>query len=207
MQKGDETRERIKEAALSLFHSRGYGSTSISDIIETTGVKKGNLYFHYSSKENLAVEVLKEALSVYEAYISSKINGKSSAEKLQEMINAITEFHVSGSYTAGCIFGNMALESGGNSSEISLFVKEVFAKWESNFERLIIRAVSEGDLTLKETPLVFARMIIASIEGGIMLSKVYGKIDPLINCTDFIRSALLERYTGSSLKKTGKREI
>lgn len=207
MQKGEETRERIKEAALNLFHSRGYGSTSISDIIEATGVKKGNLYFHYTSKENLAVEVLKEALSVYETYISSRIAGETAAEKLVSMINAVTEFHVSGSCTAGCIFGNMALESGGNGSGISEFVKEVFLKWENNFERLIIRAVSEGDLKLKENPAVFARMIIASIEGGIMLSKVYGKIDPLIDCSDFIMGAFSERYTGKNLNKFKKRGL
>lgn len=207
MLKGDETRERIKEAALNLFHSRGYGSTSISDIIETTGVKKGNLYFHYSSKENLAIEVLKEALSIYEAYISSRITGDSSVEKLESMINAITEFHISGSRISGCIFGNMALESGGNGSVISEFIKDVFTRWESNFERLITRGVSDGELLLNESPAVFVRMIIASIEGGVMLCKVYGKTDPLVDCTDFIKSAVSERTAGKSSNKIKKRGI
>ena len=205
MQKGDETKEKIKEAALNLFHRRGYGSTSISDIIETTGVKKGNLYFHYSSKENLAIEVLKEALSVYEDYISSKTAGSTAVEKIHSMIDAITDYHITGRYTSGCIFGNMALESGGNGSEISEFVKEVFAGWESNFERLITRGVRDGELRLKETPVVFARMIIASIEGGIMLSKVYGESGPLVSCTDFIRSALSERYADKASRTVKKR--
>ena len=207
MQKGDETKERIKEAALNLFHNRGYGNTSISDIIETTGVKKGNLYFHYSSKENLAIEVLKDSLSVYEAHISSRMTGETSAEKIESMINAITEFHISGNYTSGCIFGNMALETGGSGSEISEFVKQVFTKWENNFERLITRGVRDGELKLKETSIVFARMIIASIEGGIMLSKVYGKSDPLVSCTDFIRSALSERCAVKRLTNAKKRRI
>lgn len=193
MQKGDETKERIKEAALTLFHSRGYNSTSISDIIESTGVKKGNLYFHYSSKENLAIEVLREALKLYEAFINSRISGTTSVEKLESLIDAIAEYHINGNFRDGCIFGNMALETGGADSEISEFVRDVFIRWESNFEKLLSRGVKEGHLVLRENPRVFARMIISSIEGGLMLSKIYGKIDPFLNCTEFIRSALSER--------------
>ncbi|PKL18193.1 MAG: hypothetical protein CVV49_06985 [Spirochaetae bacterium HGW-Spirochaetae-5] len=201
MQKGDETKERIKDAALRLFHLRGYGSTSISDIIESTGVKKGNLYFHYSSKENLALEVLKGALALYEEHISAGVKRGASADKLESLINAIADYHINGNFRAGCIFGNMALESGGTGSEISEFVKDVFTQWENNFERIINLSVKEGDLVLRETPRVLARMIISSIEGGLMLSKIYGKIDPLLNCREFILSALRERRTAYSLDK------
>jgi TetR/AcrR family transcriptional repressor of nem operon len=201
MRKGDETKERIKEAALNLFHFRGYSGTSMSDIIESTGVKKGNLYFHYLSKESLAVEVLKGALTLYEEHITGRIQGISSADKLESLINAVAEFHINGNYRAGCIFGNMALETGGAGSEISEFVKDVFMKWENNFEKLLSRGVKEGDLVLRETPRVFARMIISSIEGGLMLSKIYGKIDPFLNCTEFILSALEERRSARSLNR------
>ena len=201
MQKGDETKERIREAALRLFHLRGYGSTSISDIIESTGVKKGNLYFHYSSKENLALEVLKGALTLYEEHISAGVKRGASADKLESLINAIADYHINGNFRAGCIFGNMALESGGTGSEISEFVKDVFTQWENNFERLISLSVKEGDLVLRETPRVLARMIISSIEGGLMLSKIYGKIDPLLNCREFILSALTERRSAQSVNK------
>jgi len=156
-------------------------------------VKKGNLYFHYSSKENLAVEVLSEALKLYEAFINSRISGATSVEKLESLIDAIADYHIKGNFRAGCIFGNMALETGGADSVISEFVRDVFLRWENNFEKLLSRGVKEGHLVLRENPRVFARMIISSIEGGLMLSKIYGKIDPFLNCTEFVRSALSER--------------
>ncbi len=207
MQKGNETKERIREAALDLFHRGGYNSTSINDIIESTGVKKGNLYFHYCSKENLAIEVLKDALTLYEDYINSRISGSTSAEKLESLIDAVADYHINSNFRSGCIFGNMALETGGSDSEISEFVKDVFLKWESNFEKLLSRGVKEGDLQLRETPRVLARMILSSIEGGLMLSKVYGKIDPFLNCKEFIRAALSERRIEQNLNNVKWGEI
>ena len=75
MKKGSETKEKIVQRALELFHEKGFNLTSMNDIVEITGVKKGNLYFHYNSKEELAVEVLKEALRGYDRFISSRISG------------------------------------------------------------------------------------------------------------------------------------
>jgi len=69
------------------------------------------------------------------------------------MIDAIIDFHMSKSLARGCIFGNMALEFGGNGSEISEFVKGVFIKRERNFERGVNRSVQDGELVFKETPL------------------------------------------------------
>jgi len=193
MIKGDETRERIMEAARDLFHRRGYYNTSINDIIQSTGVKKGNLYFHIQSKDKLIIEVLKEGLVIYEKQIYEGLDNFNSTEKILKIIDAIRKFHINDDLLKGCIFGNMALEIGLDGSEISLFVKNVFERWVSFLEKLLIRAEGNGELRLKESPSALARMIIASIEGSVMLSKISGNADSLNDCSSFIRSVIEER--------------
>ena len=193
MIKGEETKERIKEISMDLFHRRGYRSTSINDIIESTGVKKGNLYYHYPAKDSLVLEVLGEALSVYEKQINSGIKHSAACEQIDDIIEAVTNFHISGDISKGCMFGNMALEIGHDDSEISLFVENVFRRWEKRFETLLARAEKNGEIKLKESPVVLARMILASIEGGVMLAKISGNKNALKDCTGFIRSVLKER--------------
>ncbi|GAA3394630.1 ScbR family autoregulator-binding transcription factor [Streptomyces roseoviridis] len=52
------TRQKIVMAAAELFDEVGYEAATISEVLKKCGVTKGALYFHFSSKEELAQEVL-----------------------------------------------------------------------------------------------------------------------------------------------------
>ncbi|MGD3110757.1 ScbR family autoregulator-binding transcription factor [Streptomyces sp. YGL11-2] len=54
------TRRTILEAAASVFDDRGYDRATIAEVLERAGVTKGALYFHFASKEELALAVLEE---------------------------------------------------------------------------------------------------------------------------------------------------
>jgi AcrR family transcriptional regulator len=51
--KGEETRARILESAMSLFLARGYEQTTMRAIAEDAGVAIGNAYYYFESKEQL----------------------------------------------------------------------------------------------------------------------------------------------------------
>ena len=51
--KGEETRGKILEAALRLFHDHGYDRTTMRAVAEAAGVSLGNAYYYYESKEHL----------------------------------------------------------------------------------------------------------------------------------------------------------
>lgn len=195
MNKGNETKEKIIEEALKLFHARGYYSTSINDIMQSAGIKKGGLYFHIQSKEKLAVNVLEEALSIYEDLITQDLDQLTPVQQIEKRIDVIVSYHVNQGLQKGCIFGNMALEIGKNDSEISQYLQYVFKRWENSFRDMIINAVDKGELKLKEAPEELAKMIFASLEGGIMLSKISGNIDSLRICADSVKKIISDRKT------------
>jgi AcrR family transcriptional regulator len=56
--RGDLTRQRILDAAAAAFAEGGYAGTSLNDIIRATGLTKGGFYFHFPSKQALAVACL-----------------------------------------------------------------------------------------------------------------------------------------------------
>lgn len=51
--KGEQTRERILDAALVLFRERGFEDTTMRAIAEEAGVAVGNAYYYFRAKENL----------------------------------------------------------------------------------------------------------------------------------------------------------
>lgn len=52
--------DEIRSTAAGLFQRHGYSSTTMSDIAEAVGVLPGSLYYHFASKEEVAIELLTE---------------------------------------------------------------------------------------------------------------------------------------------------
>ena len=59
-------RERILEAAATLFVGSGYAETSLRDIAATAGMKAGSVYYHFSSKDEIIEQVLREGMLAVE---------------------------------------------------------------------------------------------------------------------------------------------
>ena len=55
MSKGEQTRHMIIERAANVFSRQGYFGSSLSDLIQETGLKKGGIYNHFRGKDDLAL--------------------------------------------------------------------------------------------------------------------------------------------------------
>lgn len=56
---GMETRRLIMQAALDLFGTNGFARTSLREIAEKVGITKPALYYHFSSKDDLLIELVR----------------------------------------------------------------------------------------------------------------------------------------------------
>src|ERR1700731_4173801 len=56
MRKGEQTRQEIIRKAAPIFNQRGYDGAALSDLMKATGLEKGGIYRHFSSKQALAAE-------------------------------------------------------------------------------------------------------------------------------------------------------
>jgi len=54
----DKSKKIILDAALSLFVKNGYSQTSMDDIVNLSGLSKGAIYHHYSSKKVLFLSLI-----------------------------------------------------------------------------------------------------------------------------------------------------
>ena len=51
-------KQQLTDQAIALFRSKGYSATSIAEIVNACGVTKGSLYYHFRSKEELALAAM-----------------------------------------------------------------------------------------------------------------------------------------------------
>jgi AcrR family transcriptional regulator len=79
---GDETvRARLLAAAIGLFARKGFAATTVREIVEDAGVTKPALYYYFGSKEGIFQEMMRGALSTFEATVADVLKMKGSASR------------------------------------------------------------------------------------------------------------------------------
>lgn len=69
----DSTRERILDAALEKFSSKGYHDTRMDEIVEESGTSKGSIYFHFPNKERLFLALVDQFADLLERRVTEAI--------------------------------------------------------------------------------------------------------------------------------------
>jgi AcrR family transcriptional regulator len=67
---GSNKQAEIMTAAIQLFQHKGYHATSMQDIADAVGLQKGSLYHYISSKDDLLVVIIQDAIAQYNARLA-----------------------------------------------------------------------------------------------------------------------------------------
>jgi len=170
--RGRETREHILRESRRLFTVQGFYHTSVSDIINATGVKKGNLYYHFPSKEELGLAVLRDARDEFFAILERSLTGSDPRERIIRSCRLIMDKVQETNFVGGCLFGNAALEMSDADTQFSMVIREVFSRWIDRLVQELQEARKQG--VVFSLPLeTLAMTIVSVLEGGIMLARVY----------------------------------
>ena len=166
-QRAKDTRLSVIEGAAHVFAEVGYGNASLSDITKRAGVTKGALYFHFTSKRELALAVIQEQHALVLAAGAAIV--ASSVPALEKII-------------ALCrMFGRQLLEEaivqGGIrlTFEASAFDADIsgpYQDWIDTVENLLRQAQAESAVRATLDPAAFARYLVASFTGVQMVSNV-----------------------------------
>src|ERR1700753_2866308 len=82
-----ESRERVLKVAARLFHQQGYTTTTVRDIARELGRTSGSLFHHFSSKDAMLLEIMRDAAhAVCERAEAILIRDLCDEEALRELI-------------------------------------------------------------------------------------------------------------------------
>lgn len=84
----EKRREQIKGIALKLFIDNGYSNTTMDEIVQAVGISKGGMYHHFSNKEEIFLELLKDGNEYRKNLVVEYMreNSQSRNEKIVEML-------------------------------------------------------------------------------------------------------------------------
>jgi len=188
--KGEKTREKILAEARQIFKRKGFRATTINDLLEAAEITKGNLYFHFADKETVALEVLRREQQLFYRFLEQAFSGKSAAAGLDHFFRQALEKHRQQGFVGGCLFGNTALEASDTAPLFAGLVQDVFTEWIKVFAEKIAAAQVAGEIRTDIPPGDLAEMVVATIEGGIMQSRLQKSADPLRRSLETLRRVL-----------------
>ena len=67
------TKDRIFDAALGIFSTKGYHDTRMDEIVEESGTSKGSIYFHFPNKERLFLALVDQFADLLERQVTTAI--------------------------------------------------------------------------------------------------------------------------------------
>jgi TetR/AcrR family transcriptional regulator, cholesterol catabolism regulator len=92
--RADISRQQILAVAATLFCARGYAGTSLRDIAAAVGMKAGSLYYHFTSKEELAAEVLRTGVERVHQAVGNRLRALGESASLRDKIEGAIAAHL-----------------------------------------------------------------------------------------------------------------
>jgi AcrR family transcriptional regulator len=177
MGKGD-TRERIVRTAMELFRAKGYGSTSIADILGRTQVNSGSLYHFFPAKQDLLIAVL----DAYREGIGPMLLEPAWAgepdpvERVFALLASYRASLVSTDCAYGCPIGSLALELHEADPAVRARLAANFEAWVAAVRRCYEAGAACFPATTDLQAL--AELTLSVMEGGVMQARTHRDLGP-----------------------------
>lgn len=170
--KGEATKDKIIRAARRLFRLQGYTKTSIDDICRESGVTRGNLYFYFKSKEELAQFAIDDSTRRHIPFFQTLMEDEPDPlRKVELLIDGIVGYYAARGSLASCLFGNIAQEVGESNAVLAEAANRFFVAWAGMLTDLFDEAKATGRLTPDADSTALSQLVISSIEGTLILHK------------------------------------
>ena len=174
MGKGEQTRAMILARVAPLFNQQGYSGSSLSDIMQQTGLEKGGIYNHFKSKEQLALQAFDYSIALLDQRIRAALAEKKHAiERLFALLSYFQELVDDPPIPGGCPILNTAIESDDTETALRDRAREAMDVLRSTVRRIISKGIERGEIRPEVDVEIWTSVMIATLEGAVMLSRLY----------------------------------
>lgn len=169
------TRQRILSEVAGVFNTNGYAGTSMSAVLRATGLQKGGIYNHFASKEQLALEAFDYHIGLIAERFEQALDGIGPAtDRLHAIVAVIGRLAADPAVKGGCPILNVAIESDDGLPALRARAQLAMTSWQRLIGSTVKHGVASGELRAGSDPRAVASIITATLEGAVMLAKLYG---------------------------------
>ncbi|WP_433251768.1 TetR/AcrR family transcriptional regulator [Actinomadura nitritigenes] len=167
-------RDQALERALLLFWSRGYGATSVQDLVDALALERGSLYGAFGDKRQFYLAAVQLYWDTYERELVAALEAGPVLPALREVLaNPVRaqEFASDVGAPQGCMIGNTTAELVPHDAEASEIVARSHARFTQIVADALRRAQVDGEVTRDATPEAQARLLLFTVQGLSLVSR------------------------------------
>lgn len=167
-----DTSTLLLDAAQTLVQERGYNAFSYKDLESAVGIRTASIHYHFSSKADLGAALMLRYLERLEAGLEQiGAKGRTGWGALKAFIDMYRTAERAG---AVCLCGSLASDQHTLPEKVQVPVTAYIERSEAWVEQTIHTAVNNGELGFAGKPTDAARTLVASLQGGLILSRAQG---------------------------------
>jgi len=185
------------ERAAELVAERGVAGTSLDEVLAAAGASKSQLYHYFAGRDELVAAAVARRCAQVLAGLTHALGDIATMADLEMMLAGfVAGFEEQG--LPGCPIGSLASEVAERNEGARLQAAAAFDAWEGLFSDALERMRESGELRSDAPSRTLATALLASIEGGLVLSQTRKHPAPLRIAVE-VALAHLRTYRAPSL--------
>lgn len=173
MKSSEITKNKVLKEAILLFNTKGYKTTSLSDITSATGLTKGAIYRHFENKEALEIAAFEKImLGVFNKMHDLVKNENNAKDKLFAVLNVFHSYIKNPILKGGCPLLNAAVEADDTNLDLKIKAQKALVILKNSVETILFNGIKHQQIKPNTNIVQVATIIIATLEGGIMMSNL-----------------------------------
>ena len=178
--KGRATRERILAAAAELILRQGVAGTQLDDVRRAAGVSGSQLTHYFHDKQTLIDDVI-----AWQAHTTLKREpALDTFDAWRRWADQVVARQTARKFQGGCDFGSLAGQLAETSPETRAHLADGYDRWLSRFRHSLHSMRDQGRLRADADPDSLAHMLLAAMQGGVLLSQTLRRPEPLRDSLD-----------------------
>jgi AcrR family transcriptional regulator len=176
-ERGRATRARIVQAAADLMFRQGVAGTSIPDVLAAAGVSASQLYHYFEDKHDLVRAVIAHQTEVaLDVQARFPLDSLAALEAWRDAVLALQEER---RCAGGCVIGSLASELADSDPEARADLQRGMSRWEQAIREGLTAMRDRGDLRPDADPDRLALVVLAALQGGLLLTQVHQEPTPV----------------------------
>src|SRR5688572_19844264 len=168
MTKAERTKQFIIEKTASIFNTKGFAGTYLSDLTEATGLTKGSIYGNFENKDEVALAVFDYNFGKVNDYVKNKIlSVENAVDRLLVYPRMYRDFLKIPFLQAGCPILNTSVEADDTHPELRKRAADALAYWKKSIENQVKRGIERKEIKASTNPTMIAVITMSLIEGAI----------------------------------------
>jgi TetR/AcrR family transcriptional regulator, transcriptional repressor for nem operon len=167
-------RERVLEAARTLIEAQGFKNASLNDILAKAGVSSSNFYYHWKSKEDLGLAVVKQFTEGLEDHIIKPIfqdRKRSPLDRLRAYLDLHQQKLEANHCTGGCPFGKLISELSEENPCFRQLIEGAFGRLKDSLRECIREGIEKGEMRRGIDPGNASILVLGTVQGLMLVAK------------------------------------